>query len=157
MSCLSIISLDEAKVYLRVDDTLTEDDNQITRMINGAFDYIERWTNLMVYARSKSYLVQSGCATVYDAPINVTVSPTSGVSVDVKHTFSNYVINDTSVNELKLNVGYTTASNVPNDLIEVAYEIIDLLYYQHESGKTIDKDLSELSKSILDKHKRFIF
>ncbi len=156
MSCLSIISLDEAKVYLRVDDTLTEDDNQITRMINGAFDYIERWTNLMVYARSKSYLVQSGCATIYDAPINVVVSPETGVSVDVKETYSNYIISSTET-ELKLNVGYTTASNVPNDLIEVAYEIIDLLYYQHESGKTIDKDLSELSKSILDKHKRFIF
>ncbi len=156
MSCLSIISLDEAKVYLRVDDTLTEDDNQITRMINGAFDYIERWTNLMVYARSKSYLVQSGCATIYDAPINVVVSPETGVSVDVKETYSNYIISSTET-ELKLNVGYTTSNDVPNDLVEVAYELIDLMYYQHESGKTIDKDLSDLSKNILNKHKRFIF
>ena len=155
MSCLSIISLEEAKVYLRIDDTLTEDDRQITRMINGAFDYIERWTNVLVYSRSKTYLVIDGCAVVYDAPINALVSPTNAVAT-VKHGFSNYTT-DITETELKVNVGYTTASNVPNDLVEVAYELIDLMYYQHETGKTIEKDLSELSINILNKHKRFLF
>ena len=155
MACLDIISLPDAKVSLRVDDTLTEDDNSITRMISGAFDYIERWTNLMVYSRSKSYLIQSGCVVVYDYPINQLIEPTTAVR-EQKNTYSNYAISTTDT-ELKLNVGYTKAVDVPNDLIEVAYELIDLMYYQHETGKTIDKDLSELSKNILNKHKRFIF
>lgn len=155
MSCLRIISLDDAKVYLRVDDTLTEDDKQIERMINASFDYIEKWTNLLVYSRLKTYLFVDGCAKVYDYPINQLVEPTTA-DVERKNGFSNYSTTlDTE--DLKLNVGYLKVSDIPKDLVDVAYELIDLMYYQHGTGKTIEKDLSMLSTNILNRHKRFVF
>jgi len=51
MSYLSVISLERAKNYLRIDTTLTDDDAEITAMINGACSYIEKRTNLIFYPR----------------------------------------------------------------------------------------------------------
>jgi hypothetical protein len=153
MSYLSIISLEDAKLYLRVDDTLTEDDKHIQRMINMAFDYIERWTNLLVYSRQKSYVMIDGCAKVYDYPINSVVS-TFVMTVEEYNGYTNYEADDADQTELKLNVGYQSASDVPRDLVEVAYELIDLYYYGNEKGV---RKLSDLSIAILDRHKRFLF
>ncbi len=54
MAYLDIITLADAKIYLRIDDTLTEDDAQITRMIKASLSQIERITNYIFFARSKS-------------------------------------------------------------------------------------------------------
>jgi len=51
---------------------------------------------------------------------------------------------------LVLNIGYANVADVPQDLIEVAYEMIDIMYYNKE-GK-----LSNLAKMTLDGYKRFI-
>jgi hypothetical protein len=153
MSYLSIISLEDAKLYLRVDDTLTEDDKHIQRMINMAFDYIERWTNLLVYSRQKSYVMIDGFAKVYYYPINSVVS-TFVMTVEEYNGYTNYEADDADQTELKLNVGYQSASDVPRDLVEVAYELIDLYYYGNEKGV---RTLSDLSIAILDRHKRFLF
>ena len=155
MAYLDVITLAEAKEYLRVDDTLTEDDNHIQRMIKGALDYIERWTNQLVFDRQKTYVMVDGCVTVYDYPVNSTVS-TFALTETIKRGYRNYVADDADQTELKLNVGYQNVEDIPNDLIDVAFELIDLMYYSHESGKTVEKDLSELSKNILNKHKQFI-
>lgn len=158
MAYLDVISLEQAKNYLRVDDTLTTDDNAIQRTIAGALSYVEQCTNVLVYDRQKDYLMIDGCVTVYDAPINGIVSPTPTTDVDVeqKTLHTNYVYGSTTTT-LSLNVGYENSANVPQDLIEVAYEIIDLMYYEHETGKDYRKDLTSLSKDILNKHKRFLF
>ena len=70
MAYLDIIPLSDAKVYLRIDDDLTEDDNQITRMINASLSYIERYTNVILYDRDKEYRLINGCVRVYDYPVN---------------------------------------------------------------------------------------
>ena len=74
MAYIDVITLPDAKVYLRVDDDLTEDDTQIIRMINGALSYIEQYTNIYFFARDKSYNVIDSCVKVYDYPINSEVS-----------------------------------------------------------------------------------
>ena len=52
MSYITVITLAEAKNYLRVDPTLTGDDSAITRMIESALKFIERYTNIICYQRS---------------------------------------------------------------------------------------------------------
>ena len=47
MSYLSVITLERAKNYLRVDLDFDTDDAEITAMINGACSYIEKKTNLI--------------------------------------------------------------------------------------------------------------
>ena len=49
MSYLNIISLEEAKNYLRVDIDLTEDDNQITAMIKSSLGFVEKHTNHILF------------------------------------------------------------------------------------------------------------
>ena len=104
-----IISLEEAKNYLRIDDDLTEDDNSIIRMIEASLRYIEKYTDVIFY--------------------------------------------DTV--DLILNVGFTDESEIPQDLLEVAFEMIDLYYYGEKDGKPIQKKLSSLSMDTLNIHKRF--
>jgi hypothetical protein len=154
MAYLDIITLADAKTYLRIDDTLTEDDAQITRMIKASLSQIERATNYILFARSKDYVVENCSVNVYDYPINSLTTPTTATSVEksIYTTYSTIVVTDLKVT---LNVGYVNPLDVPSDLIEVAFEMIDLMYYSPETGKSIKSDLSELSKMVLSNYKRF--
>lgn len=154
MAYLDIITLADAKTYLRIDDTLTEDDAQITRMIKASLSQIERATNYILFARSKDYVVENCSVNVYDYPINSLTTPTTATSVEksIYTTYSTIVATDLKVT---LNVGYVNPLDVPSDLIEVAFEMIDLMYYSPETGKSIKSDLSELSKMVLSNYKRF--
>ena len=58
MAYIDVLTLAQTKTFLRIDDTLSDDDAQITQMIKSALSTIERRTNVLVYARSKSYLFQ---------------------------------------------------------------------------------------------------
>jgi len=53
MAYLDIIPLADAKNYLKIDDSLTEDDNNITRMIKASLIEVERMTNIHLIAKSK--------------------------------------------------------------------------------------------------------
>ena len=153
MAYIDIIPLADAKVYLRIDDTLTEDDNQITRMINVALSYVERYTNHMLFARDKQYRLINGCVRIYDFPINSEV--TADLVVEDMTLHKNYSLgSDNSL--IELNVGYALVADVPQELIEVAYELIESLYYEKETNKSIQSRISTLSQLMLDQYKRFI-
>ena len=152
MAYLDVITLADAKLYLRVDDTLTEDDAQITRMVNAALSYVEKYTNVIVFARDKEYRLTDGCVRVYDYPINSEV--TADLTAFSKTLYTNYTFG-TSNDLIELNVGYVDENDVPQEVIEAAYEIIDIYYYGKESGKTM-ADLSPMSKQGLDQFKRFL-
>lgn len=154
MAYLDIITLADAKTYLRIDDTLTEDDAQITRMIKASLSQIERVTNYILFARSKSYVVDNCKVNVYDYPINSLTTPSIATSVE-RSIYTTYTTTLSTDLNVVLNVGYADTINVPSDLIEVAYEMIDLMYYSPETGKSIKADLSELSKMILGNYTRF--
>ena len=151
MSYLTIISLEDAKTYLAIDDTAR--DTEITRMIKGALSYIERFTNHIFFARNRTYIADDGCVNVYDYPINSVVS-VFDYSSTIKALHTSYDISENS--SITLNVGYASVEDVPEDLIEVAYEILDLYYFSPETGKNIKGELSQLSKDVLNNYKRFI-
>ena len=152
MAYIDVITLADAKLYLRVDDTLTEDDAQITRMINAALSYVEKYTNVIVFARDKEYRLTDGCVKVYDYTINSEV--TADLTAESKTLYTNYTLGSDNA-LIELNVGYVTASDVPAELLEAAFEIIDIYYYGKESGKTM-ADLSPMSRQGLDQFKRFL-
>ena len=154
MAYLDIITLADAKTYLRIDDTLTEDDAQITRMIKASLSQIERATNYILFARSKDYVVENCSVNVYDYPINSLTTPTTATSLE-KSIYTTYTTTSNDDLKVVLNVGYVDPLDVPSDLIEVAFEMIDLMYYSPETGKSIKSDLSELSKMVLSNYKRF--
>ena len=149
MSYINIIPLQDARVYLRIDDTLTQDNEAITRMINASLAKIEQITNVHLIAKSKEYVFDDLKVTVYDFPINSLTSPTTATVVE-KIQYSIYTAALKTDLKLVLNVGYAVVSDVPKDLIEVAYEMIDIMYYNKENK------LSNLSQTTLDAYRRFI-
>jgi len=150
---IDVVTLQEAKNYLRVDNDLTEDDAQITRMINSALSFVERWTQHYMYARAKSFPFINGCVRVYDYPINSATLPTD-TKFEEKTLYTNFTHPKDKV--LDLNVGYVSPGDVPDQLLEVAYEIIDLLYYAEKGGESIEKRLSSMSIMTLNQYKRFL-
>jgi hypothetical protein len=266
MAYIDVITLAQAKLYLRVDDTLTEDDTQITNMINSALRYIEVYSGHLMFDRAKTYRMIDGYVRIYEYPINSVISPaanvfasgtaqcTSVIATDTLvvngltytavsgdpaddtqfsigtdtvcatslarainsdsrngtlgdvsatstgdtviittnkegyagnavtlsqtggtitvsgSTFSGGLDGDVEISEMTLytaycygsenrdlilDVGYDEPANIPPELIQVAYEIIDIYYYGKESGKTM-ADLSPFSVDALNQNRRFI-
>ena len=104
MAYTDIITLSDAKLYLRIDDTLTEDDNNITRMIKGAFLFIEEFTNVRFIARDTRYLFNNGRTFVYDYPINSEVDVPTDVKTKEMTMWSMYTTCTDNV-AMQLNVG----------------------------------------------------
>jgi hypothetical protein len=155
MAYLDVISLAEAKTYLRVDDTLTDDDTQISRMIKSALSTIEKRTNVLVYARSKNYLFQDYCVRVYDFPINSLTSPTDA-EVENKALHTNYEASKTTDVTLVLNVGYVDPLDVPYELIDCALQYVKYLYYEAETDKANKGMLPLWLQDMINQNKRFI-
>ena len=164
MAYLDVISLAQAKIELRVDDALTDDDTSITRMIETALRFVENYTNYYVTATDKSYPISAsgeGCFRLYDYPVNSTqvvdsdLNPISSVEYDHKGLYT-VITPGAFPATVLVNVGFTDPANVPPGLIDVALEILGLLYYGPETGKTVQKDLSPMSWATLNQYKRFL-
>tara|TARA_R110000803_G_scaffold103569_1_gene171718 strand:+ start:157 stop:627 length:471 start_codon:yes stop_codon:yes gene_type:complete len=155
MAYLDVITLADAKNYLRVDDTLTDDDTQISRMIKSALSTIEKRTNVLVYARSKSYLFQDYCVRVYDFPINSLTSPTDA-EVENKTLYTNYEASKTTDVTLVLNVGYVDPLDVPYELIDCALQYVKYLYYEAETDKANKGMLPYWLQDMMNQNKRYL-
>lgn len=143
MSYTDIISLNDAKTYLGVDDTSR--DGEISRMIGSALSHLEIVTNIILFDRDKTYYYNDGCVRVHDYPINTAITG----DVVVKQTYSIY--SSASDNSITLSVGYIDPLEIPANVIEVGYAILECLF---EGGKT--SELSESVKIMLHSIKRHI-
>ena len=169
MAYIDVLPLSTMKTYLRIDDTQNETDAEITSMINAAFREIERNTNTLVAQQAlKEYIITNRCVRVYDHPINsvvkgidedgvdVTLTFQTNYDIDERHLYTVYYGIDSEAVKLVLDVGYTTASDVPDDLVMVAKEMVKLMYYEQETDKSFKEMLSLLSKNIMETYRRFI-
>lgn len=145
-----VISLERAKLYLKVDAGQTETDAEITSMINSSLSFIEKRTNHIFKTRSKVYY--KDCALVnqvkvYDFPIQ---SPPANTI-----TRPLYSVVPTVDNIVTLTVGYTTVTDIPNELIDAALQIIKVWFY--ESEKHENTTLIPISVlQAIDVNKRFL-
>lgn len=148
MSYLTVISLDRAKDYLRVDLDLTEDDAEITSMINASLRFIEKRTNHIMFAQERIY--NGSCQVkVYDFPVNSIVTDPVPFSV----MYSLFTIYP-DVKTVTLNVGYEV-NEVPDDLIQAALQMIKVFYY--ESEKQVNTTLiPESVMQVIDINRRFL-
>jgi len=156
MSYLDIISLSDAKTYLRIDDDLNDDDLQIESMIKSALSYLERRTNHILYSRDKTYLFQEGELRVYDYPIN-SVTDSDGYKSYKNVMYTLYEADNISTKTLTANVGYTDVSDVPQELINAGLYLIKIYYYEAETDKANKGDLPSWLNDTINQYKRFIF
>ena len=152
MAYLDVLTLAETKNYLRVDDTLTEDDARITSFIKTALSYIEKQTNVIVYARDKNYFYSNYCAYVYDYPIN-TVDDTNRTE---KELYSIYTTTSSDDVKISLNVGYSDPLDVPTEIVDCALEYIKYLYYDAETNSGASNKIPMYIEAMIFSLKRFI-
>ena len=149
MAYIDVISLDRAKNYLRIDTTLTDDDAEITAMINSACSYIEKRTNLIFYPRNKTY--KGACQVkVYDYPINSIVTDPSPFAYE-QPMYTIYP----DVKKVELNVGFVDPNDIPDELIQACLQMIKVWYF--ESEKQVNTTLiPESVKEAIDLNRRFV-
>lgn len=158
MAYTDIISLAQARTYLRIDDTQNESDNEIIQMIGTALRFMEDHTNHIVDPRDIVYFLRKQCVRVYDFPINSIILPNPPDPIDQNdyELYSLFTTSDTLIETITLNVGYGDPTNIPPGIIDAALYIIKLLYYETESEKTLVDMLPMHIKLIINKNRRFI-
>jgi hypothetical protein len=155
MAYIDVLTLDETKNYLNVDDTLTLDDSMLTQMINTALRYVEKRTNVLVYARDKEYVVMDYFRRVYDSPINSLISPTDA-TIEIRQNYSNY--NTTSIDDtvLTLNVGHVLPTDVPDLFRQFALQYVKYMYYEAETEKANNGKVPMWLDNMLGVEERFL-
>lgn len=151
-SYLDVISLETAKLYLKIDEGQTETDIEITGMINSALSYIEKKTNHIFKTRDKLYykdcaLVQQ--VKVYDYPIDNTVT-----ELEIQYR-PLYAIVPTVDNVVTLTVGYENLEDIPAELIDSALQLINFWFYNSETKNAMNT-IPDFVQNNIDINRRFI-
>lgn len=146
-----IISLETAKLYLKIDAGQTATDNEITGMINSALSYIEKRTNHIFKTRAKLYykdcaLVQQ--VKVYDYPIQ-------NIDDLVIQYRQLYAIVPTVDDVVTLTCGYEDVDDIPPELIDCALELINYWFYNSETKNAMNTVPDFIAINI-DVNRRFI-
>jgi hypothetical protein len=146
-----VISLEQAKLYLKVDDGQTITDDEITGMINSALSFIEKRTNHIFKTREKVYfkdcaLVQQ--VKVYDYPID---------NIDELDIIYRplYAIVPTVNNMVTLTTGYTSVEDIPSELIDSALQLINFWFYNSETKNAMNS-VPDFVLSNIDINRRFL-
>lgn len=131
----NIISVAEAKKYLRLPPDFTEDDDDLIRMISASLETISKKTNYYFRVQDKKYRQDYDCnILVYDYPIN-----TTEFEPNIPLYFSGYV-KFRNTPEVTLSIGFSNKNQdmFPHDLIDCALEMIKFKYNGSESNSTTD-------------------
>jgi hypothetical protein len=149
---IDVISLEQAKLYLKIDDAQTITDNEITGMINSALSFIEKRTNHIFKTRDKVYykdcaLVQQ--VKVYDFPIDNTVT-----ELDIVYR-PLYAIVPTIDDVVTLTIGYDNLDDIPSELIDSALQLINFWFYNSETNNAMNT-IPDFVMQNIDINRRFI-
>ena len=144
-----VISLERAKLYLKIDTLQTETDDEITSMINSALSFIEKTTGHIFKTKTKTFyscaLVES--VIVYDYPI---IDAPTGTQVRALNS-----IVPTVSGSVALELGYADVDDIPNELIDAALQLINFWFYNSETQS--NTSLIPLSvMQAIDVNRRFV-
>ena len=149
---IDVISLERAKLYLKIDTLQTETDDEITSMINSSLSFIEKRTNHIFKTRDKVYykdcaLVQQ--VKVYDYPIDNTVT-----LLDITYR-PLYAIVPTINDVVTLTIGYSDVADIPSELIDAALQLIKVWFYESETQSNTSLIPMSVMQAI-DVNRRFV-
>jgi hypothetical protein len=151
MDALDVISLQQAKDYLVVEDNFYDAD--ITRLVSTAVEWVEKYTDHMLYERDIEIPLTSCEQDIYTYPITINSVEKASVSqtyttvqkalrIVVKcQTWNGSIVGAT--------VGYVT--NPPAPLVGAAYKLLTYLFENKDTyGATIPYDIQLL----INQHRR---
>ena len=144
-----VISLTQAKLYLKIDALQTETDAEITSMINSSLSFIEKRTGHIFKTKNKTYyscaLVNS--VIVYDYPI---IDAPTGTQVRSLNS-----IVPTVSGSVALELGYTDIDDIPNELIDAALQLINFWFYNSETKNAMNT-IPDFVTTNIDICRRFV-
>lgn len=148
-----IITLERARIYLRVDDGMNEDDDEIESMIRAAFIFMERYTNHIFINREFEQYVPPK---IYNFPItSIDGTPEIDWNNYYQRNMDIYCREHPHPVLTKYFAGYENTEDVPDDFIQAALQIIKVWYY--ESEKQANSTLIPISVTqVLDTYRRFV-
>lgn len=182
MNALSVLSLSDAKDYLKVD--FSDDDELITALISTAVAQVEKNTEYRLYQRNEIVLTSKYEYTAFQYPLNsaavIAQDSANTTNFPIKTNYetlranlfwgtgfsyrdfnTQFFSNDTYnihgcpiTYVLTLDVGYTDVTLIPDDLITAVMQIIVFLYENRDMTKL---QLPDNIMLLCQPYKRFNF
>lgn len=153
---LDVISLEQAKLYLKIDEGQDATDDEITQMIASSLSFIERKTNHIFKTREKVYYKDCALvnhATVYDYPI--INDPESEEFINNIVYRINKAIVPTVNGFVTLTIGYDDIEDIPMELIDCALQIINFWFYNSETKNSVNS-IPDFVMEAINQNRRFV-
>lgn len=145
---MSVITIDQARLYLRIDDSLDVPQTaELQSFIDASESFISRKTGHILNPVTKTYIpAPDGFIRVYDYPIDA--PPANSTEKD------NYLLIE-SDDTIDLLVGYANPADVPPALINAALQMLKVYYYESETQNNTTL-IPESVNQVIWNWKRFI-
>lgn len=121
MTALDILPLEDVKAFVNVD--FDDYNAQLTRHINSAVSFIEKYTNVMLYNRNVTYTLNGCSLEIYDAPFVFI-----GTEPNHKQNALSVTVYGTSGDVISASIGYNSLAEVPGELVEACYKVVLYLF-----------------------------
>jgi uncharacterized phiE125 gp8 family phage protein len=146
MDQLNVVSLDQAKLWLRVDLDYDYEDTLITALIKSAVNQVEQYTLQVLWQRSITEITdRSGNLKIYNYPIiaveDVVNKDFEDVDFEIEESqlYTNVITNRVGFNTVTYVAGYDWnydgGSDVPDDIETAIKEMITYLYENRDNPK----------------------
>lgn len=136
MTELDVISLDSAKNWLSLDLTDTDPDEDVTRLIKTAINWVETYTCYRMWERDEVVTTYKKETFLSQYPItNFTVTDQS----DVPATYYSKIYPQRLMicapinSKITLDVGYSDTTSLPGQLLDACYKLITYLYENRDA------------------------
>ena len=146
MDQLNVVSLDQAKLWLRVDLDYDYEDTLITALIKSAVNQVEQYTLQVLWQRSITEITdRSGNLKIYNYPIiaveDVVNKDFEDVNFEIEESqwCTHVITNQAGFNTVTYVAGYDWnydgGSDVPDDIETAIKEMITYLYENRDNPK----------------------
>jgi uncharacterized phiE125 gp8 family phage protein len=146
MDQLNVVSLDQAKLWLRVDLDYDYEDTLITALIKSAVNQVEQYTLQVLWQRSITEITdRSGNLKIYNYPIiaveDVVNKDFEDVNFEIEESqwYTNVITDRAGFNTVTYVAGYDWnydgGSDVPDDIETAIKEMITYLYENRDNPK----------------------
>lgn len=121
MTALDILPLEDVKAFVNVD--FDDYNAQLTRHINSAVSFIEKYTNVMLYNRNVTYTLRGCSMEIYDSPFAFI-----GTAPKNRENALSITVYGEKGDVISASVGYSSVDDVPPELIEACYKMVLYLF-----------------------------
>ena len=146
MNALNVVTLEQAKLWLKIDPDDDADDSIVTSLIKAAVSQVEKYTLQILYQRAITARTgKDGIYRIYEYPLISIESLINCDNAEVAYTdvetdwYTDVTSDDTARQTVTFVAGYgwdyEGGSEVPEDIITALKELIAYLYENRDNPK----------------------